>query len=122
LAAGLAEVRAERPLTAVVHTGGGLDDGVLTARTPERVAAVLRPTVEAAWHRHERTRGRPLRGFVLVRSPAGGLGQSGQSSYGAATGVLDALAQRRRAEGLGATAVAWGLGAEYSGMTSHLDE
>ncbi|WP_033287367.1 type I polyketide synthase, partial [Streptomyces sp. NRRL F-525] len=46
LAALLAGVPAEHPLTAVIHTAGVLDDGTLTTLTPERLDTVLRPKVD----------------------------------------------------------------------------
>ncbi|MGW2426569.1 SDR family NAD(P)-dependent oxidoreductase, partial [Streptomyces sp. NPDC001709] len=110
----------EHPVTAVVHAAGILDDGVLAALTPQRVAAVFRAKVDGARWLDELTRDRDLTRFVLFSSVAGTLGNAGQAAYAAANAALDGLATRRRAAGLPATAVAWGLWAESSGMTGRM--
>ncbi|NEA52131.1 SDR family NAD(P)-dependent oxidoreductase, partial [Streptomyces sp. SID10815] len=56
LAAVLAAITAEHPLRGVVHTAGVLDDGVIGAQSPERLARVLKPKADAAWHLHDLTR------------------------------------------------------------------
>nr|WP_267886836.1 type I polyketide synthase [Streptomyces variegatus] len=118
LAALLAGIPEEHPLTAVVHAAGVLDDGVIGSLTPERVDRVLRPKVDAAWHLHTLTRDLELSAFVLFSSAAGVFGGPGQGNYAAANAYLDALAHHRRAHGLAATSLAWGLWADETGVNS----
>ncbi|WP_329025630.1 type I polyketide synthase [Streptomyces sp. NBC_00690] len=118
----LAAIPAEHPLSAVVHTAGVLDDGLLQGLTPERVTAVLRPKLDAARHLDLLTRGVDLSAFVVFSSAAGVLGSPGQASYSAANAAVDALVAERRRLGLPGTSLAWGLWERQSGMTSQLDE
>ncbi|MGW1607276.1 type I polyketide synthase, partial [Streptomyces eurythermus] len=121
LAEAVSGIPAEHPLTAVVHTAGIVDDGLLTRLTPDRLEAVLRPKVDAAWHLHELTRDLELTAFVLYSSVAGLLGTAGQANYAAANTFLDALAQHRRARNLAGTSLAWGLW-EGDGMGGALSD
>ncbi|MER6188155.1 SDR family NAD(P)-dependent oxidoreductase, partial [Streptomyces sp. NPDC001652] len=120
LAALLGEIPDAHPLTAVIHTAGVVDDAVIGSLTPEQVERVLRPKVDAAVNLDELTSSLDLSAFVLYSSVGGLFGGAGQGNYAAANAFLDALAERRRARGLPAQSLAWGLWEQASGMTGHL--
>ena len=111
----------ESPLSGVIHAAGVLDDAVITSLTPERVDAVLRAKVDAAWNLHELTRDLDLSAFVMFSSMAGLVGSSGQGNYGAANSFLDGLAAHRRAHKLPAISLGWGLWDQASAMTGGLE-
>jgi acyl transferase domain-containing protein/D-arabinose 1-dehydrogenase-like Zn-dependent alcohol dehydrogenase/acyl carrier protein len=118
----IAQVSQEHPLTTIVHAAGTLDDGVISSLDGERLRRVMRPKVDAAIHLHELTQHLDLSEFVLYSSVAATLGLPGQGNYAAANAVLDALAQRRRAEGRPCVSLGFGVWETATGMTRHLTE
>jgi acyl transferase domain-containing protein/NADPH-dependent curcumin reductase CurA/acyl carrier protein len=120
LAAMLAQIPAEHPLRGIVHAAGVLDDGMLSAQSAERFAHVMSPKVLGASNLDTLTRGSDLDFFVLFSSAAGTFGSAGQGPYAAANAFLDALAARRRAHGLPAQSLAWGLWVDAAGKPAGL--
>nr|WP_158839871.1 type I polyketide synthase [Saccharothrix deserti] len=104
------QVLADVPgLTAVVHAAGVMQRIVpLTDLDLDEVAEVVRAKTTGAANLDELLGDRPLDAFVLFSSGASVWGSMGQAAYSAANAYLDALAHRRRARGLTATAIAWG--------------
>src|SRR5260221_708277 len=118
----LATIPQEHPLGAVVHCAGVLADATVETMGAEQLERVFAPKADAAWHLHQLTEDLDLSAFVLFSSAADALGGPGQANYAAANVFLDALAQKRQAEGLSATSIAWGLWEREGGMTAGLGE
>ncbi|MFG1826652.1 SDR family NAD(P)-dependent oxidoreductase [Microbispora bryophytorum] len=105
-----------RPLRGVVHAAMHLDDGPLTDLGDDRIRAVLHPKVAGAMVLDELTRDRPLDLFVMYSSLTT-VGNIGQTSYVAANLFLEALARRRRRQGLPALAACLGALADTGVLT-----
>ncbi|MER5466867.1 type I polyketide synthase, partial [Streptomyces sp. NPDC002668] len=104
----LAALLAQHPVNAVVHTAGVDHLEPLDGMTPGSFADVLSAKAAGALHLDALLAGQELDAFVLFSSIAGVWGSGYQAAYAAANALLDGLAERRRAQGLTATAVAWG--------------
>ncbi|MBB6254967.1 type I polyketide synthase [Nitrospirillum iridis] len=105
------------PLRGLIHAAGMLDDGALSAQTPQRLDAVAAPKMEGALALAHLAEGRNLDFLVLFSSAASILGHPGQANYAAANAYMDALAADLRARGHRAVAISWGPWAE-AGMAA----
>jgi len=105
------------PVHGVLHAAAVVEDAVLTNITDELIDRDWSPKVYGAWHLHRATSGQPLDWFCLFSSGAALLGSPGQGAYAAPNSWLDAFAHWRRAQGLPATAIAWGAWAEIGRAT-----
>ncbi|GAA2425601.1 type I polyketide synthase [Streptomyces macrosporus] len=106
----------------VVHAAGALDDGLLTALTPEQLDRTLRPKVDGALNLHELTAPLGLSAFVAFSSLAGTLGSPGQAGYAAGNAFLDGLVEWRRSVGLPGVSLVWGLWEGTGGMGAGLTD
>ncbi|MDR7303661.1 type I polyketide synthase [Haloactinomyces albus] len=104
----LADVPAERPLNAVVHTTAAAIESPAVPPSSKQIRNTLAPAVTAATVLDELTRERSLAAFVLFAPAAGVLGVPGFSAQGTVQAYFDALVSTRRAQSRPATAIAWG--------------
>jgi NADPH:quinone reductase-like Zn-dependent oxidoreductase/acyl carrier protein len=107
------------PLAGVVHAAGILRDGVLVNQTWDRFGEVLAPKVQGAWNLHTLTRTSELDFFVMFSSISAVLGSPGEGNHAAANAFLDSLASVRRAAGLPAQSINWGVWSEVGAAAEH---
>ncbi|WP_438004842.1 SDR family NAD(P)-dependent oxidoreductase [Sorangium sp. So ce321] len=97
------------PLRGVVHAAMVIADSTVVQQSAERFWKTMAPKMHGAWNLHDLTAGRPLDFFVMYSSVASLLGAPGNGNYTAASAFLDALAHHRRALGLPALSINWGI-------------
>ncbi|WP_275408841.1 type I polyketide synthase [Micromonospora qiuiae] len=107
-----AQEAAGTPIRSVFHAAGSGAPVDLADADVTELAQALRAKAAGAAVLDELFGAHTLDAFVVFSSGAGVWGGGGLGPYAAANAFLDALAQRRHARGLPATAVAWGLWAE----------
>jgi polyketide synthase 5 len=100
------------PVRGVLHAAAVVEDATLTNITGELIDRDWAPKVYGAWNLHDATATQPLDWFCSFSSAAALVGSPGQGAYAAANSWLDAFTHWRRAQGLPATAIAWGAWAE----------
>ena len=106
------------PLRGVLHAAAVVEDATLPNITDELVERDWAPKVYGAWNLHQATASQPLDWFCSFSSAAAMVGSPGQGAYAAANSWLDAFMHWRRAQGLPASAVAWGAWAEIGRGTA----
>ena len=100
---------ASAPLKGIFHLAMVIDDAPLSALTSERLRTVMAPKAHGAWLLHENTQEMELDCFVMFSSVSSIFGNPAQGNYAAANAFLDSLAHHRRALGLPALAINWGV-------------
>ena len=104
------------PLKGIMHTAAVMDVALLRDLSPAQLHSVMAPKVEGTWNLHEATFQEKLDFFVLFSSAGAIHPQPGMGNYAAANAFLDAFAHYRRAHGMVATSINWGIWGEL-GLT-----
>ncbi|MET9002900.1 SDR family NAD(P)-dependent oxidoreductase [Amycolatopsis sp. NPDC004169] len=103
-----AVLAAHGPVRSVFHAAAGTELAPLAETGPDLLDRVCRVKAAAADYL-DALLPDGLDAFVLFSSIAGVVGSGAHGAYAAANAHLDALAERRRARGQAATAIAWGV-------------
>ncbi len=96
-------------LKGVIHSALVLDDAPLEEMTHERFMKAVNPKMLGTWNLHIATLDIPLDFFVMFSSISSIYGNPGQSNYAASNAFLDKLSFYRRALGLPANTINWGV-------------
>ncbi|MER8041793.1 amino acid adenylation domain-containing protein [Streptomyces sp. NPDC094032] len=111
------------PVRGVFHLAGQVRDVLLPSLDRAAFDAGYGPKVHGGYFLHRLLCEEPVEHFVLFASVASLLTTAGQVNYAAGNAFLDALAHRRRAEGLPALSLDWGPWAtgmiEELGLVAH---
>jgi polyketide synthase 5 len=99
-------------LRGVLHLAAVVEDATLGNITDELIDRDWAPKVLGAWNLHQAITDQKLDWFCSFSSAAALVGSPGQGAYAAANSWLDAFARWQRAQGVPATAIAWGAWAE----------
>ncbi len=97
------------PLRGIFHAAMVLQDLKISELDQSGFDKVMAPKVQGAWNLHTHTLSEPLDFFVSFSSITSLLGNPQQANYAAANAFLDAFAAWRRARGLPATTINWGV-------------
>ncbi len=97
------------PLAGVFHCAMVLDDGFLLDMNDDRFNKVLKPKVDGSKILHNLTKDDDLDIFVMFSSLSSLIGHLGQANYIVANTILDAMAYKRRSQGLPATTINLGI-------------
>lgn len=120
--------QANPPLRGVFHGAMVLDDRWLLDIDAAALDRVLAPKIAGALNLEQACQNLELEAFVLFSSVSAWVGNPGQAAYAAANACLEALATRRRAQGLPGIAVVlgaisdWGIAARTPGILTSLEQ
>ena len=97
------------PIKGIQHAAMVLDDGSIPEIDYKRYMSVFKPKAVGCWILHEATKNMDLDHFISYSSISAIYGNPGQVSYVGANSFLDNFSAWRRAQGLPATTINWGV-------------
>jgi thioester reductase-like protein len=97
------------PLAGVIHGAMVLQDSLIVNMNEASFNNVFLPKMLGAWNLHRATLDIPLDYFISFSSISSIIGTGGQANYCAGNAFLDVFASYRRARGLPALTINWGV-------------